>query len=448
MFYCHPSHIYIFFQKLSYTFIVILIPNETYVKSLVKKIIINIYFLKSMKPKQLLLAGITSIMLFSCSDKEDISGSQDEIKSLSVSLSGIKTRASSPSDIITSDIKNVNSVLIYLTDTGGKIITSKSIAKDETLNSDWNNLTDSSKGLKFINIPQSVSKVYIYGNPENAVNNNVISTKLAEQQGSAVLYYGMDDDLKPIEDEPLPPTPTSGKTYTAQITIAPIVARMQITKISFKNSGNFNFTRNINGVDKKATVSWTGFTGNVKGVYMNNFYNTFNQPGTLADLLLNYTFQGHISNGMWTFDTNPIVDAAPFASYNLYNSTDGTYGNLPLELSGKCYAFNFFPGTAMPQLHLDLADLNIEGLASTDTEVFNPKLANSARFANLVKYYKEINTEMTASDFKPGTLYNMEIELIPMLDNDLGNVQYNVLVHVTIAPWNEETITPDFDLQQ
>ena len=27
-----------------------------------------------------------------------------------------------------------------------------------------------------------------------------------------------------------------------------------------------------------------------------------------------------------------------------------------------------------------------------------------------------------------------------MLDNDLGNVQYNVLVHVTIAPWNEETI--------
>lgn len=117
-------------------------------------------------------------------------------------------------------------------------------------------------------------------------------------------------------------------------------------------------------------------------------------------------------------------------------------------LSGKCYAFNFFPGTAIPQLHLDLSDLVIEGLASTDTEVFNPELASSARFANLVKYYKEINTELTAADFKPGTLYNMEIELVPMLDNDLGNVQYNVLVHVTIAPWNEETITPGFDLEQ
>ena len=259
------------------------------------------------------------------------------------------------------------------------------------LNSDWNKLTDPAKGLKFINTPRSVSKVYIYGNPGNAVNNNVINTKLAEQQGSAVLYYGMDDDLKPIVDEPIEPTPTSGKTYTAEVTIAPIVARMQITKISFKNAGNFDFTRSIGGESKKATVSWTQFSGNVKGLYMNNFYNTYNQPGTLENLLMNSTFEGHIHDGMWTFDTNPIIDAAPFASYLIYNSGDGTYANLPLDLSGKCYAFNFFPGTAVPQLHLDLSDLVIEGLASTDTEVFNPELASSARFANLVKYYKEIN---------------------------------------------------------
>ena len=210
--------------------------------------------------------------LFSCSDKDDISVSQDEIKSLSVSLGGIKTRASSPSDVVTADAPNVSSVLINLTDLNGKIITSKTVTKDEVLNSDWNKLTDPTKGLKFINTPQSVSKVYIYGNPGNAVNNNVVNTKLVNQQGSGVLYYGMDDDLKPIMNEPINPTPTSGKTYTAQVTIAPIVARMQITKISFKNSGSFDFTRNIDGADKKATITWTGFTGNVKGLYMNNFY--------------------------------------------------------------------------------------------------------------------------------------------------------------------------------
>ena len=135
-----------------------------------------------MKIKQLLLAGVVSIALFSCSDKDDVSVSQDEIKSISVSLGGIKTRASSPTDIITSDIKNVNSVLINLTDVNGKIITSKAVTKDEVLNSDWNKLTDPAKGLKFINIPESVSKVYIYGNPGNAVTNNVVNTKLANQQ--------------------------------------------------------------------------------------------------------------------------------------------------------------------------------------------------------------------------------------------------------------------------
>lgn len=70
----------------------------------------------------------------------------------------------------------MNSVLINLTDVNGKIITSKAVTKDEVLNSDWNKLTDPAKGLKFINIPQSVSKVYIYGNPGDAVTNNVINT--------------------------------------------------------------------------------------------------------------------------------------------------------------------------------------------------------------------------------------------------------------------------------
>jgi len=41
----------------------------------------------------------------------------------------------------------------------------------------------------------------------------------------------------------------------------------------------------------------------------------------------------------------------------------------------------------------------------------------------------------------------MDIEIVPMLDNDLSNIQYNVLIHVTIEPWAEETIVPDFDFE-
>lgn len=393
---------------------------------------------------------MASFSLFACSNDDEVNPvSQDEIKSVSVTLNGLdnntNTRASEPSDVVTSQLINVNSVLINLTDVNGTVVVSKKVDKSDALDSDWDKLTNSQKGLKFINISQSVSKVYVYGNPGNAVNNNVVSTKLANQQGTSVLYYGMDDNLTPIADEPINPDPVSGKTYTAKISIAPIVARLQVTKISFKNSGSFDFTREISGVNKKATVTWDSFTADLKGVYMNSFFNTYNQPGTLTDFMKNMTFDQHIVTGQWIFDGTPAIDAAAYASYNNY--VNDAYATLPNEVAGKAYAFNFFPGTAIPWLHLDLDNITVGGMVSTDTEVFNPALANSSRFANVVKYYKGV-TEMTAADFKPGTLYNMELEVIPMLDNDLGNIQYNVLVQVTVEPWAEETITPGFDLEQ
>jgi len=397
-----------------------------------------------MKINHIFFAALASLTLLACSN-DDATDVSPDIRSVSVTLNGLKTKATGPTDVITADTKNVNSVLINLTDASGTVVSSKSVTKDDVLNSDWDKLTDPDKGLKFVNISQSVSKVYVYGNPKTAVTNNVIATKLADQQGTEVLYYGVDEELTPVVTEPVDPDPTSGETYTANVTIAPIVARFQISSISFKNSGSFDFTRVINGATREATVTWDGFTASLKGIYLNDFYNTFNKPGTLTDLLRNTTFAGHIQEGLWTFDS-PATNATNYASYSNYQND--AYSDLPLSTAGKCYAFNFFPGTEIPTLHLDLANLVITNMESTDIEVFNPALAPNERFANIVKFYKTGNVEMTAADFKPGTLYNMAIEVIPMLDNDLGNVQYNVLVHVTIAPWVEENITPGFDLDQ
>lgn len=398
-----------------------------------------------MKIYHYFIAIVASIALFACSN-DDESAASNEIKSVSVSLAGLNTKATGPTEIVTSQTKNVNSVLINLTDASGTVITSKTVTKDAVLNSDWDKLTDANKGLKFINISQSVSKVYVYGNPGTAVTNNAISTKLADQQGTAVLYYGVDEDLTPIVDEPSNPDPTTGKTYTANITIAPIIARLQITKISFKNAGSFVFTRMINNEQKSATVAWTGFTGSVKGIYLNSFYDQYNKPGTLSNLLKNTTFENHIQNGQWLFDT-PATNATAYASYSNY--ANNAYADLPLAPAGQCYAFNFFPGTQVPQLHLDMDNVVVTGLTSTDTEVYNPNLVFPyERFINIVKFYRDTNVEMTASDFKPGTLYNMEMELVPMLDNDLGNIQYNVLVHVTVAPWVEQTLIPGFNVDQ
>lgn len=393
------------------------------------------------------LIALASLFFFACSSDDETQVVENNgPKSVSVSLAGATTKATGPTDIITADTKNVNSVLINLTDASGAIVLTKTVMKDDVLNSDWDKLITPSKGLKFINVPVSTSKVYVYGNPKTAVTaTNTVTTKLEAQQGSEVLYYGVDEDLTPLTPEPINPDPTEGQTYSANVTIAPIVARFQIKSVSFKDAGSFVFTRMINNAQKSATVTWTGFTATLKGIYMNSFYSTYNKPGAMADLLRNTTFNGHIQEGQWLFDT-PATNASEYASYSNY--TGGAYADLPLQTADKAYAFNFFPGTEVPTLHLDLANIAVTSMNSTDNEVFNPSLVTSERFSNIVKYLKDGNVPMTAADFKPGTLYNMDIEVIPMLDNDLGNVQYNVLVHVTIAPWAEETIIPGFDLDQ
>lgn len=407
-----------------------------------------------MKIRNFFLTTLTALALFACSNNDDDSISPRDIRSVSVSLSGLEPattpRASGPVDHLTaSSIPDVTSVLINLTDANGTVILSTTINKDAVLNSDWYKLVTPGQGLKFINTSRSVAKVYVYGNPGSAVNsNNIISTKLPDQQGTHVLYYGMDDDLTPVQTEPVNPDATEGETYTAKVTIVPIVARLQINSITFKNAGNFTYTRQINGATQTATVDWTAFSGNLKGIYLNNIYHKYNKPGTLDEYLQSLTYVGAIQEGQWLFiPPGPTMNAASFASYNNY--TEGTgYANLPLQTANKSYAFNIFPGTEVPKLHLDLSDLVITGLTSTDTEVFNPALASSFRFANIVKFYKNVNTEMVASDFVAGKIYNMDIELIPALDSDLKNMQYNVMVHVTIAPWGEETIIPGFDLNQ
>lgn len=403
-----------------------------------------------MKISKLFLIALLAIPFIGCSN-DDEGPATNEVRSVSVTLSGLSTnssgslRATGPTDVLTATTKDVNSVLINLTDANGIVIVSKAITKDALPNSDWDKLVTTGKGLKFVNTSRSVAKVYVYGNPGTAVNSsNVVATNIGDQQGSAVLYSGSTDNLT-LVPEPLEPDPTNGQTYVASVTIVPVVARLQIKSVSFKNTGSFVYNRTVNNENKTATVTWDAFSADLKGIYMNNFYHKYNAPSPLTDLLVNLNFTGAIQNGQWLF-ASPGLDAAAFGSYS--NFENGDYTNLPLSTANKCYAFNFFPSTEIPKIHLDLANIVATNLQSTNLDVFNPSLIDAARFANIVKYYKNSVEEMLPSDFKAGTLYNMDIEIIPSLDSDLKNMQYNVLVYVTIAPWGEETLTPGFDLSE
>ena len=136
---------------------------------------------------------LASSVFLACSDNGNYNDLESDSVSVSVSLKGLSaSRATGPTDVYTKDTKNVESVCINITDVNGKIIVYRQISKSTALNSDWVALTESGDGLKFINVPKSVSKVYVYGNPGEDVVDNVISTDIKKLQVSGVIFFGVD----------------------------------------------------------------------------------------------------------------------------------------------------------------------------------------------------------------------------------------------------------------
>lgn len=409
-----------------------------------------------MKKNYFLLAIAISLGLIACNKSEngvsDID-TDDGDKSLVVKLSGVDTRFSDPGDFLNKDSQDINSFKICLTNSTDNTSTVRTIQKDAVTGSDWDKLVNSGKGLKIMNINKSTSKVYVYANYATASFGDAdqpvkdMSTTLDKQIGGAVLYTGFDNDLKPIKDEPIDPDPTNGTTYTADVSVSPAVARMQIKSVEFEESGSIEVTKVINGTPKSTTVTWSDFSGKLKGVYFNNFYYKYSFADGAETLMRNITEEGSMENGQWLFN-NGTFNATSYGCYANYSG--GSYLDLPLNpfSDKKCYGFNFFPGSAIPTIHLDVkTTLDPANITSGDWEIFNPTL-EGLRFANIVKYKRANGDVMTAADFKPGMLYSMDVKISPVLDTDITATQFNVIITVTVEPWGEETLTPGFEHQQ
>ena len=113
-----------------------------------------------MKISYYFFALLASVGLLACNDNEKYDELGNDPVAVSVSLQGLSTsRASGPTDILTKDTKDIQSVCINITDASNTVIVSRQVDKSTDLNSDWVKLTTSDQGLKFINVPKSVSKV-------------------------------------------------------------------------------------------------------------------------------------------------------------------------------------------------------------------------------------------------------------------------------------------------
>ena len=361
-----------------------------------------------------------------------------------------QTKASDPVGLL-STTADVDNIAIFVTNTAGTILKKVEVDKNLTADSDWDKLTTA--GLLIPNVGTEATDLAVYGNYKKgaetyvtgAVGDKVtVAATFDQQQGSKVLYSGagalasFDVSVENANDENV-------YTFTGNVSIKPVMARLQIKQVSFVANGSETVTNNSNG--KSALVEWTGLTGELLGVYLNNFYKQYNGAAVAASLMTNTTAFERATEGKWLFGADASeTNEAAFASYNQWNTSaytpyDLDEFNTPADPDAKkCFAFNFFPGQT-PYLHLNLGNVSATTITSDDEEAYNPRLLPLSKYANIVNF----TTGGQNVTFEAGKIYNVNVEIKPQfMHTDLNPVAYNITLTITIADWVEENINPEF----
>lgn len=317
----------------------------------------------------------------------------------------------------------------------------------------------------------------------------------------AIAYVGADVDLGSLEVDNGESMPTVGepveefKLVAAELAIRPVVSRFEINKLGFQSSGSKDIE--IDGA--MYTVTWSGYDLDVVGVYMSNIYGQLTPiTPAVAEGFATPSKASSIAEGKWT---NVALGAAVGASDALYYSNyvtdayqplfnepytttgENTYffdGTLDAEVP-TCIPFNFFvpfdvTSTAAanvitahesfgmtPAIHIQFkkktsATFTVEAvkqgtnekasaevMAQIMLEVGYPNTADGIAYANIVSYN---GTEGVAT-MRPGNIYRMaDVVVTPFnltATPDAEEQAYNVIVKVTIIPFAQVNVTPEFD---
>lgn len=359
-----------------------------------------------MKHYSLLAALTAATLILAGCNKETPAPAGDPdagVKSVTLSLNwGKLTKAQVTPDDNWAAKAGITRIDIYFTTASDAIRYSKRIdsTTDETL---WDNITGETGNnrIRFIGLT-NVSRVYVVANDSEAIrtegNISDITADLANMYGSKnntdVLYFGGDEDLTPIGNEPADnvgatfdetgapiSNPESDESmssqyYSADVDIRPAISRLEIGKIAIQNTGSGEVSVQYNNDPEKTyVVEYRGFQPELVGIYMSNFYGTLTPVNaTLGNYFPTPEETGVISAGLWDNDKiNKTADIA--AAYNqdgitLYsNYATGSYSALFANAPGPsgdeyvyfngngttCVPFNFI----VPFNHLDGSDMNI-----------------------------------------------------------------------------------------
>ena len=447
-------------------------------------------------------------------------------KAVTLSIRGLNanTKAQLGQTVDNSWIKDsgIDQLDIYFTSTGDQIKYAYRLDASCQYSDAWNAITQTTgdNRVRFIGL-KDVSRVYVVANSHDELvtsgNMTQIIADLADMQGNHsgafvtktdVVYMGGDTELTPVGTEPADnvgaevgdPDESASMFMTADVTIRPVISRLEIEKISVVSTGTTEITYPEGDGGEVYEVTWEGFEPKLVGVYMSNFYETL-EPVTpkLGTLFATPEGQG-ISEGKWNgLDANYNKDGLAYYRNWAGSAYESLFSNCPGKKEGEsdyvyfdgkgtsCLPFNFLVpfdveetdpevnvagAFETPVFHFqflfdNLAGYEITKVVKKETQEEITKQNNSDLYENITAglvfttvatdniYYANVtsfvedNSGIAGGDviIKPNSIYKMSEVSIAPFNLGFGTVSedaQNVIVKVSVLPYNDVKVLPSF----
>ena len=443
------------------------------------------------------------IGMVACSKDDAATPSADGSKQIVLKVNLPTTRAAlTPDDPYKADKTTIGSMNVFFTNANGVVQ-----YRFDLKGGDLTNITGTT-GLRFVGL-KDVTAVYIVANangitlPEKGNNMNTFSVTLAQQAPSMdqnqMVFAGCDLDITPLTPDVNDDIPTfnnaqwneGDQTYNANITIRPLISRIEWGKIETDTDGD----KLVKVGEEYYLVEWSGWNAEVCGIYQSNVYGAESifAAAPVADntFFATPTAMNAIVNGEWTPATTITGwDALkPVLTYNGYNN--GYASVLPADYNanvpGQCVPFHFFvpfdvdgenpaagtladanephwhfllhfdnPSTYNSSIKVYESDVNkTKGsqidLNSNDTalsvasQFMFPVTKDNIAYVNVIDLF-EGNTTTNIS-YAPGKIYTTNVLLSPfnVTAGPVVVTDYNVIVKVKVADFATQAVTPEFD---
>ena len=326
---------------------------------------------------KLLLMAAACIGMVACSKDDAANPSADGSKQIVLKVNLPTTRAAlTPDAPYVEDGTSIKLMNVFFTNANGVVQYAYPLTTDNGY------LTDitSTNGLRFVGL-ENVTAVYIVANangitlPEEGDNMNTFSVTLAQQAPSMdqnqMVFAGYDLDITPLTPDvntPEIPTYDNGnkwnegdQTYNADITIRPLISRIEWGKIETDTDGD----KLVKVGEEYYLVEWSGWKAEVCGIYQSNVYSAESifaaTPVNANTFFATPTAMNAIVNGEWTPATT-ITGWDALKPVLTYNGYDNGYASvLPADYNdkvedpGQCVPFHFFVPFNDKQISLSLS---------------------------------------------------------------------------------------------